>query len=158
MGKIDHRLRLQIANAEPHAVEIPVIGNVVSKIQVVQASPNPRVKWIANATYLDWSVVDGKVGDEVALHIRAKVKAQEPPLEFKMKEIFPSDVIKAEFGETIRTENVQIVPIKIRIPAGSKPVNYRSLQVDGNKPAKIIIQTSDSITREIVIGLRFGIE
>jgi hypothetical protein len=157
MGKIDHRLRLQIAHAEPHSVEIPVFGNVVSRIQVILATPNPRAKWLANATYLDWSVIDGKVGDEVTLHLRAKVKAQESPLEFKIKEIFPGDVIKAELGEMKRTESVQIVPIKIRIPAGSKPVNYRSLMVD-NKQAKIVIETNDPIAREIVIGLRFGIE
>lgn len=157
MGKIDHRLKLTISNAEPHTVEIPVTGNVVSKIQVIQASPNPRARWIANATYLDWGVIEGKVGDEVTLHIRSKVKAGDPEVEFKVKEVFPNDVLQVELGETRRTETVQIVPITIRIPAGAKPANYRSLLAD-NKPPRIIIGTSDATTREIVIGLRFGIE
>jgi hypothetical protein len=157
LGKISHMLRLHVANAEPKTVDIPVGGNVVGNIQLIKIGDNPRVNWLQAENYLDWSVVDGKTGDEIMLRIRAKTKPTDPPIEFKIKSVYPSDSLEAELGESTRLDNAQAVPLKIRIPPGSKPANYRSLSVD-SKPARIVIETNDPVTREIVVGVRFGIE
>lgn len=156
LGKINHSLRLHVSNAEPPTVDIPIVGSVVGNIQVIKIGESPA-SWLPSANYLDWSTVDGKTGAEVNLMIRAKMKPSDPFIEFKVKEIYPSDLLAAELGESKRTENAQTVPLKIRIPPGSKPANFRSLSVD-SKPAKIVIETNDPVTKEIVIGVRFGIE
>ncbi len=156
LGKISQALRLHVANADPPTVDIPVEGTVVGNIQIIRAGAS-SANWSPSLNYLDWSTVDGKTGAEVNLMIRARMKQSDPLIEFRIKEIFPSDLLEAEFGESKRTENAQTVPLTIRIPPGSKPANYRSLSVD-SKPARIVIETNDPVTKEIVIGVRFGIE
>jgi hypothetical protein len=156
LGRINHQLRLHVANAEPPTVDIAVQGNVVGNIQVTPILSNPKVQWNRTQNYLDWAVVDGKTGDELTLNLRAKMPADAPFIQFKVKEVYP-DFIQTEIGDSIRGSNAQIVPLKIRIPAGTKPVNFRSLSVDA-KPSHIVIETNDPVTPEIVIGLRFGVE
>lgn len=156
LARIAHQLRLHVANAEPPIVDIPIEGRVVGNIQFIGQFANPRIKWITGHNYLDLGLVDGKAGEEVTLKILAKIPADAPFIEFKIKEIDP-DFVQAEIGESTRTSNAQMVPVKIRIPPGSKPANFRSLSVDA-KPARIVLETNDPVTPEVVIGLRFGIE
>lgn len=156
LGRISHQMRLHVANAEPPTVDLEITGNVIGNIDFVPIISNPRARWIRGPNFLDWGVVDGKTGDEVTLRIRAKMPADSPFIEFRVKEIYPN-FVEAEIGEATRESNAQVVPLKIRIPPGTEAVNFRSLSLDA-KPARIVIETNDLSTPEIVVGLRFGVE
>jgi hypothetical protein len=156
LGRIAHQLRLHVANAEPPTVDLDITGNVIGNIEFVLLSANPNIKWIRGPNFLDWGVVDGKKGDEVTMHIRAKMPADSPFIKFKVKETYPT-FIQAEIGESTRGSNAQVAPLKIRIPPGAEPVNFRSLSVN-SKAAQVVLETDDPSKPEIVVGLRFGVE
>lgn len=157
VGRISHRLRMVVSNGDPPTMEIPIEGNVVGRIQVRCLNTNPRIRFFSGANVLDWSTVSGKEGAEMKFEIRARMKEGDAPLEYKIKEIHPSDLLQAEIGESRMTETAQVTELIVRIPPGSPPANYRSTNVTA-KPSRIVIETNDPVTPEVVIGFRFGVE
>jgi hypothetical protein len=150
LGTFDQRMILHTNSQRVSKMEIPVMGNVVSDVQIVGPGFDHRKR------ILTLGVVEASAGVSKKLRILVKGPHREG---FRVDGITtePAEClhVAAAAPQSFNNGAVIHVPLEVSIPAGCEPINRMGDR--GQPSGRIVIRTSHPADREITVETRFAI-
>jgi hypothetical protein len=152
LGPLNQKIYLKTDMQQAPELELPISGSVVGDISVVGGG-----MFRQQTNLLTLGQVDGEKGTEATLRILIKGPHRHD-VQPKVKEVDPSDVLAAKFGEPISINNglVYMHPLTVSIPQGSRPVSR--MGSDREEYGLIVIETNHPNTPLLKLRVRFAVK
>ncbi len=150
-GSIRQTLRLGTSLSHVPPIDIPIQGTVKSHITVAGDR-----RWNSRNQSLSLGTIKSSEGESYLLRVQVSGEHR-ASTELNIEEV-TSPALQVELGEKEELLDGRIVqyPLKIEVPAGSRPVNHLGSSFGEN--ARIVLSTTHPGIQQMVIRVRFAVE
>ncbi len=148
LGRFRQTIQLRTDLDPAREVEIPVMGTVVSDISVYGD------RWDETYGLLTIGTVASEKGAEAHLTVIVRGPHRQD-VKFEVAEVFP-DFLEVEAGERLSTGAVKLIPVTIRIPAGSPQANH--VGSDQGRVGRVLINTNHPKVPQLRMLVRFAVK